>query len=105
VAGFLDEAGVTAPHVVGNSLGGWVALELATICPVTTLTLLSPAGLWRSRTPRYAPAPPRAPCSPPRGSGGRGPPGPPSPASTRHGGWPDRPLRCCRASWARAPDA
>jgi pimeloyl-ACP methyl ester carboxylesterase len=53
VARFLDELGVTAPHVVGNSLGGWVALELAAICPVASLTLLSPAGLWRSRTPRY----------------------------------------------------
>jgi pimeloyl-ACP methyl ester carboxylesterase len=53
VAGLLDELGVAAPHVVGNSLGGWVALELATISPVTSLTLLSPAGLWRSRTPRY----------------------------------------------------
>jgi pimeloyl-ACP methyl ester carboxylesterase len=54
VAGLLDELGVTAPHVVGNSLGGWVALELASIRAVASLTLLSPAGLWRSRTPRYA---------------------------------------------------
>jgi pimeloyl-ACP methyl ester carboxylesterase len=54
VARFLDELGVTAPHVVGNSLGGWVALELAAICPVASLTLLSPAGLWRARTPRYS---------------------------------------------------
>jgi pimeloyl-ACP methyl ester carboxylesterase len=54
VAGFLDQLGVSAPHVVGNSLGGWVALELATVCSVASLTLLSPAGLWRRRTPRYA---------------------------------------------------
>ena len=53
VAGLLDELDVTAPQVVGNSIGGWVALELATIYPVASLTLLSPAGLWRSRTPRY----------------------------------------------------
>jgi pimeloyl-ACP methyl ester carboxylesterase len=53
VAGFLDELGVRAPHVVGNSLGGWIALELVTVCPVASLTLLSPAGLWRTRTPRY----------------------------------------------------
>jgi pimeloyl-ACP methyl ester carboxylesterase len=38
---------------VGNSLGGWVALELAALRPVASLTLLSPAGLWRDRTPLY----------------------------------------------------
>jgi pimeloyl-ACP methyl ester carboxylesterase len=53
VAEFLDELGVAAPHVVGNSLGGWVALEFAHTRPVASLTLLSPAGLWRGRTPRY----------------------------------------------------
>jgi pimeloyl-ACP methyl ester carboxylesterase len=53
VAGLLDELDVTAPQVVGNSIGGWVALELATIHHVASLTLLAPAGLWRSRTPRY----------------------------------------------------
>ena len=50
----LNELDVVAPHVVGNSLGGWVALELAAIGPVASLTLLSPAGLWQARTPRYA---------------------------------------------------
>jgi pimeloyl-ACP methyl ester carboxylesterase len=54
VSGLLDELGVAEPDVVGNSLGGWVALELARLRPVASLTLLSPAGLWRSRTPRYA---------------------------------------------------
>ena len=53
VAGLLDELGITAPHVAGNSLGGWVALELAAIHPVASLALLSPAGLWRGRTPLY----------------------------------------------------
>jgi pimeloyl-ACP methyl ester carboxylesterase len=50
----LDGLGIDAPHVVGNSLGGWVALELAGVRPVASLTLLSPAGLWRDRTPMYA---------------------------------------------------
>ena len=53
VAGLLDELGVALPHVAGNSLGGWVALELAAIHPVASLALLSPAGLWRGRAPRY----------------------------------------------------
>ncbi|HEX5304169.1 MAG TPA: alpha/beta fold hydrolase [Streptosporangiaceae bacterium] len=54
VAAMLDELGVTAPHLAGNSLGGWVALELAARRPVASLTLLSPAGLWRRDAPRYA---------------------------------------------------
>jgi pimeloyl-ACP methyl ester carboxylesterase len=53
VAALLAELGVTEPHVAGNSLGGWVALELAAIYPVASLTLLSPAGLWRRNTPAY----------------------------------------------------
>jgi pimeloyl-ACP methyl ester carboxylesterase len=53
VAGFLDDLGITAPHVAGNSLGGWVALELAGVQPVASLALLSPAGLWRRKTPLY----------------------------------------------------
>ncbi|WP_433303476.1 alpha/beta fold hydrolase [Actinoplanes sp. CA-030573] len=53
VAAFLDSQGVAAPHVAGNSLGGWVALELAAARPLRSLTLLSPAGLWHGRTPLY----------------------------------------------------
>jgi pimeloyl-ACP methyl ester carboxylesterase len=53
VADLLDDLGVTAPHVAGNSLGGWVALELAARRPVASLTLLSPAGLWRRNSPLY----------------------------------------------------
>jgi len=50
VAGLLTDLGVTSPHVAGNSLGGWVALELAALepaglGPVASLTVLSPAGL------------------------------------------------------------
>jgi len=53
VAMTLSRLDVERPHVVGNSLGGWVALELAALRPVSSITLLSPAGLWRERTPRY----------------------------------------------------
>ncbi len=53
VADTLHELDIVAPHVVGNSLGGWVALELAATDEVSSLTLLSPAGLWRANTPLY----------------------------------------------------
>jgi pimeloyl-ACP methyl ester carboxylesterase len=53
VAGLLDELGLTAPHVAGNSLGGWVTIELARQRRLASVTLLSPAGLWPGNTPRY----------------------------------------------------
>jgi pimeloyl-ACP methyl ester carboxylesterase len=53
VAAFLDELGIATPHVAGNSLGGWVGLELAAIRPLASLALLSPAGMWRGRAPLY----------------------------------------------------
>jgi len=53
VASLLDDLGIESPHVAGNSLGGWVALELAAVRQVASLTLFAPAGLWRRDTPRY----------------------------------------------------
>jgi pimeloyl-ACP methyl ester carboxylesterase len=41
----LQEAGIDRPHLVGNSLGGWVGLELAADDRVRGLTALAPAGL------------------------------------------------------------
>jgi pimeloyl-ACP methyl ester carboxylesterase len=43
----LDEAGLERVHLLGNSIGGWLAAELATIAPsvVDRLVLVSPAGL------------------------------------------------------------
>ncbi len=53
VAGLLNDLGIDRPHLAGNSLGGWVAMELAKTRPVRSVTLLSPAGLWRDGTPWY----------------------------------------------------
>ncbi len=53
VALALRELHIESPHVAGNSLGGWVALELAAVTAVSSITLFSPAGLWRDHTPRY----------------------------------------------------
>ena len=40
--------GVKELHVAGNSLGGWIALEMAAVAPdrVKSVTALAPAGLW-----------------------------------------------------------
>ena len=53
VAEFLDHLGISAPHLVGNSLGGWTAFELAAVRPAASVTALSPAGLWRKDAPLY----------------------------------------------------
>ncbi len=44
VARWLPTVGVERPHVVGNSLGGIIALHLATLGHAATVTALSPAG-------------------------------------------------------------
>jgi len=41
------ELGFERPHVAGNSLGGWVALELGRAGWAASVTAISPAGLWR----------------------------------------------------------
>ena len=46
---FLSDLGIERPHVAGNSLGGWVALEMARQGELASLCLISPAGLWRRR--------------------------------------------------------
>ncbi len=43
----LAALGVERPHVAGNSLGGWVALEMGRAGMAASVTALSPAGLWR----------------------------------------------------------
>jgi pimeloyl-ACP methyl ester carboxylesterase len=56
VAGFLDTLGIGPLDVVGNSVGGAVALRLALADParVRTLTLVSSAGLGRDVNPLLA---------------------------------------------------
>ncbi len=48
VARFLDALGLDRVHVAGNSLGGWVALELAKQGRALSATGLCSAGFWRS---------------------------------------------------------
>lgn len=49
VAALLDELGLDRVHVAGNSLGGWVALELAKAGRACSVTGIAAAGLWSGR--------------------------------------------------------
>jgi len=46
VADFAGGLGIERPHVAGNSLGGWVALELALSGRARSVTTIAAAGLW-----------------------------------------------------------
>lgn len=46
LARFLGMLGLERPHLAGNSLGGWVALELALGGHARSVTAIAPAGLW-----------------------------------------------------------
>jgi pimeloyl-ACP methyl ester carboxylesterase len=46
VAELMDELGVPRAHVAGNSLGGWVALELGKAGRALSVAGLCTAGLW-----------------------------------------------------------
>lgn len=47
----LDELGWDSAHIVGNSLGGWVAFELEKRGRARTLTAIAPAGGWHRWSP------------------------------------------------------
>ena len=47
----LDELGWQTAHIVGNSLGGWVAFELERRGRARTLTAIAPAGGWHRWSP------------------------------------------------------
>lgn len=46
IESFCADEGLDRPHVVGNSLGGLIALDLAARGSVRSATALSPAGFW-----------------------------------------------------------
>jgi pimeloyl-ACP methyl ester carboxylesterase len=45
----LDRLGLPKVHIAGNSLGGWIGIELARRGRAHSLVLFSPAGAWRSQ--------------------------------------------------------
>jgi len=49
----MDEAGFETAHVVGNSLGGYLALHMAALGRARTTVALAPAGGWASGDESY----------------------------------------------------
>ena len=47
----MDELGWQTAHIVGNSLGGWVAFELERRGRARTLIAIAPAGGWSKHSP------------------------------------------------------
>jgi pimeloyl-ACP methyl ester carboxylesterase len=61
VARLMDELEVDSAHLAGNSLGGWISLELGKTDLARSVTALCPAGLWAAPIQRAgAPARGRA---------------------------------------------
>jgi pimeloyl-ACP methyl ester carboxylesterase len=56
VEGELDAAGLAMAHVAGNSLGGWIAFELARRRRARTVTAISPLGLGLPRENQWGAA-------------------------------------------------
>jgi pimeloyl-ACP methyl ester carboxylesterase len=54
VSAFLDELGLERPHVAGNSLGGWIALELAKRGRAASACGISPAGFQSVAESRFS---------------------------------------------------
>jgi pimeloyl-ACP methyl ester carboxylesterase len=50
----MDGLGLDTAHLVGNSLGGWIAAELAARGRARSVVALSPAGLWTRRELAYS---------------------------------------------------
>ncbi|HZS05415.1 MAG TPA: alpha/beta hydrolase [Blastocatellia bacterium] len=49
----IEALGLSQPYIVGESLGGWMAAEMAALRPkdVRRLALVAPVGLWRDEAP------------------------------------------------------
>ena len=49
----MEALGLERPYVVGESLGGWMAAEMAAVRPdkIGRLALTAPVGLWRDEAP------------------------------------------------------
>ena len=47
VSELCDTLGIPRPHLAGNSLGAWAALEMAKAGRAASVCGLSPAGMWR----------------------------------------------------------
>jgi pimeloyl-ACP methyl ester carboxylesterase len=47
--GLLDDHGIERAHIAGNSMGGWLALELARRGRASSVVALSPGGAWSSQ--------------------------------------------------------
>ncbi len=49
----MDALGLERPYVVGESMGGWIAAEMAALRPkeIGRLALAAPVGLWRDEAP------------------------------------------------------
>lgn len=56
VAGFIDELGLGAPEVAGNSMGGAIALELGRMGAASMVTAFSPIGFWTAIGVRWCEA-------------------------------------------------
>lgn len=49
VTAHLETLGVERPHLAGNSLGAWTALEMAADGNAASVGCISPAGLWKRK--------------------------------------------------------